>query len=343
MTTPRGLAALFTAAGMVAAGLTGCSTRAPSDQIILYYASGTGENKKFQECIEPGKAGSYPIDDETFALPTSLRTWNIRPEGGDSSTPIKSGTKPAKDGQPGPEVVIYATADFYLNTDCGKDGKDANSPVVQFWENTGRRYGVAVDGEDGVKADAWKTVLLNTLVPAEEKALREQTRNYTADELDANLDGVWTTMERQLGPLFIAELRAKVGGDYFCGTGYQRGKTVEWTEWVPAEGGMFKEEKRSGKCPPIRISITDVNFADSGIADARAKVFKAEQEAKAAYIRAQSDLEVAKIKAQEAALNAAYLELRKAEMQLEAAKACAANPNCTLVIGSGNNITVPAK
>jgi hypothetical protein len=335
--TPRLVAAFLAVA--VAASLTACSTRAGADEIYLYYASGAGDDKKFVECIQPGTAGSYPIDDEIFALPTSLRTWNIRPEGGDTNQPIKSGSKPVGN-QPGPEVVIYATADFYLNTDC-KAGKD--SPVVKFWENTGRRYGVAVDGEEGFKQDAWRSMLLNTLVPAEEKALREQTRNWTADELDANLNGAWGQMEKQLGPLFLDQLRAKVGGDYFCGAGYARGAEVEWSEWVADgtdEKGLtkFKEEKRKGTCPPVRISIIDVNFADPGIAAARASVFKAEQEAKAKLIAAQAELEQSRILG-EAAKNEAYLKLKQIEADLEAAKACAANPNCTLVVGaSGVNV-----
>lgn len=328
---------------------TACSTRAPSDSIVLYYASGAGDDKAFQECIEPGKAGSYPVDDEVFYLPTSLRTWNIRPKGGDSDQPIRSGTKPAAN-QPGPEVVVWATADFYLNTDC-TGGK--TSPIVQFWENTGRRYGLSADGEDGFQEDKWKTVLLNTLAPAQEKALREATRSYSADELDANLGGVWTQMERQMAPLFQQELRAKVGGDYFCGTGYQRGREVEWTEFVPDgvdDKGVAKvrEEKRKGKCPPVRISITDVNFADAGIAAARAKVFQAEQDAKAALIAAQSQVDVAN-KLAAAGRDAGYVRLRELEIQLaiaeknlEAAKACASNANCTLVLGT-NGVNVNTK
>lgn len=330
---------ILAAVGAVVVTAAGCATRPPADTIVLYYKSGALDDKQFQECIEPGKSGDAVWDNETYALPTSLRTWNIRPEGGDSNIPVKSGTKPVGN-QPGPDVSIYATADFYLNTDCSGGAK---SPIVQFWENTGRRYGLAAEGEETFKEDRWKVVLMNTLAPAEEKALREATRNYTADELDANLNGVWAKMERQMAPLFQKELRAKVGGDYFCGTGYQRGKEVEWTEMVPDgiddQGApKVKEEKRKGKCPPVRISITDVNFADTGIAEARAKVFKAEQDAKAALIAAQSQVNVAATLSQ-ASKDANYMRLRELEMQLEAAKACAANPNCTLVIGaSGVNV-----
>lgn len=349
----HGLAAALV--GVVAATLAACATRAPADSIILYYQSGAGENREWAECIEPGQSGGYPIDDEIFELPTSLRTWNIRPEGGDTNQPITSGSRPGQtvgpDGrptgvtQPGPEVLIWATADFYLNTDCGA-GKD--SPVVRFWEQTGRRFNVSVDGENGFNVDNWRGMLLNTLVPAEEKAIREATRGYSADDLDANANGVWAAVERQLGPSFNATLREKVGGDYFCGPEYRRGQEVTWREYqsdgVDAAGvAKFREVERRGACPPVRITITDVAFANGDIAKARADVYAAEQRAKAALIDAQSRADVAaKL---EQANTPAYIELQRIEAQLKAAEACRANPNCTVIIdGSGKaGVTVGAR
>lgn len=333
----------------LAATTAACATRAPSDQIVLYYKSGAGDDKKFGECIKPGKSGSYPVDDEIYYLPTSLRTWNLRPSGGDSDQPIRSGTKPKGD-QPGPEVAIWATADFFLNTDCRAG---ASSPIVKFWENTGRRYGVSKDGEEKFDEGAWKRMLVNTLAAAEEKALRTLTRAYDADALDANTGGVWADIERRMSATFQNELRAKVGGDYFCGTGYNGGNDVDWVELVDDgvdEQGLpkVKEEKRRGACPPVRITISDIGFADPGIAAARAKVFEAEQNAKAALIAAQSQVDVAN-KLALAGKDPGYVRLRELEVQLaiadknlEAARECAKNPNCTVVVttgGSGVNVT----
>lgn len=340
-------AQVTTAFGVVVAlafALMGCATRAGYDEIVLYYKSGAGDNKAFGECIDPGKAGSYPVDDEVYSIPTSLRTWNIRREGGDTDKAIESGTKPGPDGQPGPHVVTFAAADFFINTDCHK-GKD--SPVVKFWESLGRRYGVSEDGENGFKPDKFRTLLLNTIVPAQEKSLAEGTRFYSADDLDANTHGERGELERRMAPLFAAELRAKLGGDFFCGVGYDRGRQVEWTEWV-ADGAepdgrpRVKEEKRKGTCPPVRISITDIDYADAGIAQARANVYKAEQEAKAKLIAAQAELDQSRILGQ-AASNEAYLRYKAIEAQTRAAEACKANPNCTVIINGSAGVNVNTK
>ena len=343
-------------------GLTACASRAPSDMIMLYYTSGTGENKAFKECIEPGQSGSYPVDDETFSLPTSLRTWNIAVNDGDDNRPIVTGSlpdptlgpdgKPTGETRPGPEVSVWTTATFYLNTDC-RDG--AKSPIVQFWEKTGRRpwkdgHGVAVDDDNeegsGFKEDAWRVMLQNTLVTAQAKAIRVESRNYDADDLDSNTKNVWTLMERQLGPSFNAALRDSVGGDYFCGPQYRRGEDVDWTEYesdgLDAQGlPKFKEVQKRGSCPPVKISITDVGITNPAIAAARADVYAAEQRAKAALIDAQSKADVA-ARLEQVGNSTAYVELQRIQAQLEAAQACRSNPNCTVIIDGTGNASVTA-
>jgi hypothetical protein len=297
--------------------LTACSVRPNADEMYLYYTNGSVDTKAFQECVKPNGKGPWQANNDVFALPTSLRTWNIRPTGGDTDQAIQSGSKPTVNGsttQPGAGVAVYATAEFYLNTNCD-GGKD--SAVVKFWEQTGRRYGVSsASGE--FSQDGWNRMLLNTLVPAEEKAIREVTRNYSADDLDANTNGIWKQMEGALGATFQAELLAKTGGNYLCGPGYDRAKA---------------------DCPPVRISITDINFADAGIAEARARVFKAEQDAKAALVAAQSQVDVAN-KLGQAGKNPSYLELKKLETWLAGIQACAQNPNCTTFVGEPDGVAV---
>lgn len=348
---------IFLAVAAVVGTLTACSTYAASDQVILYYKAGTGDNREFGECIQPGQSGSYPVDDEIYALPTSLRTWNIRPKGGDTADPIASGTLPEtvnNASQPGPEVVVFATADFYLNSDC-KAG--AKSPIVRFWESTGRRYGISADGEDGFSQANFNKMLLNTLVPAEETALRQETRKFDADALDANTGNVWTTMERNLAPTFQRTLEDKLGGKYFCGTGFAGGAQVEWSEWESMQTAgpdgevnqpaldksgqpIYEEVKKKGTCPPVRITITDVNFKDPSIAKARARAYAAEQDANAKRIEAQGEADRAAI-LEGVGNSPGYVRLQEIEAQKQAAEACKVSKNCTVIIGDPGNTSLP--
>lgn len=341
--------------GTVVAGLLlslgACATRAPYNEVILYYAAGDLTNTHFQECIAPGKSGSAPVNDETYPLPANKRQWNIRPSNGDTADPIQSGTHPGPDG-PGPGVGVYANADFYLNIDCSK-GKD--SPIVRLWEDTLQRYGVSTDTNGSASGDGegfneknWVTALYKTLVPAEEDAIRAQTRLYTADDLDNNVGDIYARIERAMAPQFQQSLRDKLGGDFFCGVGYAGGKEVAWKEWVPdvdesgkqkvgADGApLVKEEDRKGSCPPIRVDITDINYSDPNVAASRAKVYAADQERRAKLIEADGELQKSNILGQ-AANNEAYLKYKQLEAQSAAAEACKANPNCTVIIDQTGN------
>lgn len=345
----RGLALLALAA--ITATTGACATRPASNVLLLYYQSGTLENKVFEECIRPGTSGSYPIDDETYTILTDTRTWNIAPQGGDSDQAIESGSKYGPDGQPGPTMKTWSATDFVINSDCA-DG--ANSPVVRFWETLGRRYEISSDNDEyGWRNDKWRELLLNTVVVAQRKALAEGTRFYNADDLEGNAHGERAELEKRIAPLFQQELRTKLGGDFFCGVGFRvdskgRAQEVEFDEYIPdgsepvdpakpdgAQRMKFKVEKRKSTCPPIRISITDVDYANPAIAAARADVYAAQQRARAAVIAAQGELDKANLLGQ-AASNEAYLRYKAVEAQMAAAEACKANPNCTVIIdGTG--------
>lgn len=318
---------------VVAAGLVGCAVRPPADEIYLVYSAGSGDDKKFKECVEPGTKGPQVVDDDYFALPTSQRDWTVAADGsGDTKDPFVVGSAPDSKGQAGPQMAIWATVDFYLNTYCG-DGKDANSPVVKFWEKTGRRtwadgHGIAVSGEDGFQEDAWVKMLQNRLVTVENDLLQTEARKYRPDDLDTNANDVWAKMENDLTAKFNAAVRDKVGGDYFCGVTYDRTKP---------------------DCPAMKIDITGIDYRDEGIQKARNDVRKAEEEAKAELIRAQAELEKANILAQ-ANRNPNYLEFARLEaqvetarLQLEAAKACSSNPNCTVIVGAPSGVNVGTK
>lgn len=340
------------AAVAVIATLGACSSRAEPDEIGLYYTKGSVEGTKFQECVEPSTKGPGTVNDEIYWLPTSLRTWNIQPEGGDTATPITAGSRPDATGQAGPQVHVWATTEFYLNSDCTDDaGKETTgAPIVLFWEKTGRRYGVtAADGDAG-----WLKMLQNTLVPVLERTMQSVTRNFTADELDANIEDTWAKAEALMRDEFTVQLRGKVGGDYFCGPEYQRDKEVTWNQKTvkrepstDVAGGKTEkftfgaDEPKSGTCPPVKVAISNVDYADKGLQDARAATRKAAEDAKKRLIEARAKVDESNILAKSAS-DPNYMRLKELETALAIAQACAANPNCTLVVG-GNGTIVNTK
>lgn len=329
--------AIMFAAAFTLASLAACGVRPPSDEIWLVYSAGSGDNKKFKECVEPGTKGPDVYDDEIFSLPTSLRTWNVsNSDSADSKNPFIVGSMPTG-STPGPQMSVWATVDFYLNTDCdisdANPGGKADSPVVQFWEKTGRRpwvdgKGIASDGESNFNEDAWIKMLENILVTVENGLLQVEGRKYSADDLDTNANDVWTKMEKDMSGRFNEAIRTKVGGDYFCGVAYDRKKD---------------------ECPQVVIDITSIDYNDPSVQTARNEVLAAKIRAEAEVTRARAQLEKARILA-EANNSPGYLELARLEaeleiarMQLEAAKACAANPNCTLVVGATGGVNVGTK
>ena len=331
MTRRKTVAGALVAGLLATLALTGCSTRASFDEIVLYYAAGAGDDRKFVECIEPGTSGKYPIDDETYHLPTSLQRWYIAADGGDTDQPIKTSSKPTKDGAAGLEMSIFAKVEFFLNTDCAK-GKD--SPIVQFWERIGRHYKVSTDG--AFSEGGWTNMLKKTLVPTEQSALRKFAKTYTSDELDYDLNGTYDKIEAAAGPELMRMLNDSMGGsDYFCGPAYVRGAKVKWTERQLDATGKPVDVEREGTCPPLKVEIVDINPADAEVAKQRNALFAAKQKAEADVVAAEAKAREAKLLG-EANKVPGYLELEKAKLQLQMVQACAASNNpggCINVIG----------
>lgn len=355
-------------------GLSACGTTPGSDMLVLRYDKGTGGGLKFKQCVQPNTKGGTSYNDPNIPLPTSIRTWNIRADGaGDSTTPIQTGTKPdapVTDGQghvitpaqPGPDVVVYTQASFYLNTDCktgGVKGKDsANSPIVQFWQTVGNRYQIAkpsTDDDPSKNFDIakFRTMLQATLVSAEEKALRQASRQFDADDLDTNAGGVWTQLEGQISNAFTTALTQNLGGsNFFCGPEYRRDASgrpldVNWTEQQPdpAHPGQFIPVQKHGTCPPVQINVQDINFANPAIAQARSSAYAAQQNARAQAITAQAQVDVAnKLKSggpEAAKIQEQQLELQKTQEQTKQVQACASSgAKCVVVVGGTGGVNV---
>lgn len=352
--TTRRLLGVAAVAALALSSQTACSAeRTELNELKLVYKSGYGDDRQFDRCIAPGQAGDWIADNDVFTLPTGKRTWNIADtEDADERAPIVSGSLPkidpeSKESRPGPAVTVWLTTDFYLNWDCGFDyskslkgqtGK-ADSPVVTFFNRTGRSAQIS-DNDGDFNPDAWKSMLRTTLAKVEMDVVQAETRKYDADEMDANLGDVYARMEAAMGPAFQRALNAKMGGEYFCGVEFDGGKPVNWTETTLGPDGKPVTKQASGKCPPVRIDITNIDLADQAIRDARVQAYVAEQQARAAKVKAESDQAVAKL-----AQDPNVMRLKEMENQRAIAEACArSGGGCTLIQGiNPGAVNIPAK
>lgn len=307
MTRARTLAALLVVAML--ATTAGCSTLAPPDQVGLFYYKGEFDGNKFHHCVKPGSSDEWEANNEVYWVPGNVRTWNIAKTGGDTATPITVAAKPENNQPSGVQVNVYPQTNLTLNTYCGDDNKDANSPLVQWWEKYGRRY--EANTEEG-----WKRMLQNTVVTALETATRNVVRGYSADLLVAGT--ILPEVQQRIAAEFAIELKRVVGRDYFCGPTFDRLKA---------------------DCPPVEVIVKDVDYTDPGIQEARNAKQKALEIAAAQVAEAEGKVRAAAAQ-KELYTNEAWLRLQELQMQLDAVKACAPAAGCTVVIGVNGSILV---
>lgn len=294
-------------------GAGGCTIAPQPDEIKLHYHGGPLEGNSFNKVVLPGQSESnWNVSDTVVGLPTSLRTWNIAPDSSDQTTPIVA---PAKDNVP---VSVWLQVNMLLNTNVEDQGDFRGGTLREFWEVIGRRYGA--DTEDG-----WLDMMKVTVVPALTKAVTDTVRAYDSDPLVYNTDGIYTEVQSRIGEQFQTELERLSGGDFFCGTSF----VPDWRDG-------------DGSCPKLELILTNVDFSNPAIQTARDGRAIAEEEAAAALIEAEGH--TAAQNELNAALNdPAYLEYLIAQMQLQAAQACAQGTNCTVIVGDGASPVVPTR
>lgn len=319
--------------GIVAVGAvvtaTACGTAVEPDVMAFKYSGGSHEGAKFDKCYTPGQVADAVVNDTNIFVLASNRVWRIAPDdGADSKEPIEIGTKVDANGNPGAKVKVFLKADFFLNTNCddpdGEKGplKAVNSPLIQWWETIGRRYGADVNPDDAPevqsKDEGWRNSLNATLVPVEQRALQDSGRTYSADDLDSGANGSWAAMESGVEKQLSEQLNKE--GNFYCGPGFNRANP--------------------SVCPAIRVTITDVFLSNPEVAKARENVAAAELQAKATKIAAESKLAEARILGDAAKVNASFVELEIEKIRLQQVQACASNPNCTVILGGGSGTGV---
>lgn len=308
--TQRGRVALFGAGGLLTIlAVAGCTVTPQPDEITLHYHGGSWEGHSFDKVVLGGdNAADYNIADANITLPTSLRTWNIAVDSEDQKEPI---VVPTKDGA---LVNVWSQANFVLNTNYDDVEGFPGGTLRQFWEAIGHRY-------DANTEDGWRDMMLVTVVPALEKATTDTVRSYDADDLVYNREGIHTEAQQAIGRRFLENLKRLSGGNFFCGPTFVRA---------------------SGQCPPPELLLKGIDFNNPSIQEARDERRK-EQELAAAALEKAEGLLAAQEALNEALNDPNYVRYLEAQMNLEAAKACAASPSCTFISGAGATPVLPVR
>lgn len=310
----RRFAALSVLGALLLGSAAACAEQAPPDQVGLYYAKGSLDGNHFDHCLVPGSADDALWNNEVHYLPTSVRTWNISPTSQDSQTPITVNSKP-EEGQPsGVQIDLWPQITLTLDTSCGDSNNDKNAPIVQFWERLGRRY-------NADQTDGWKNMLQNTVVTAFETSSRSVVRGYTANDLVSGV--VREQVQQEISTLFQQEIQRIAGGRFFCSPYYD-----------PRSPDPAKHE-----CGEVEVTLKDVDYTNPAIQQARDEKQAAIEKASALVAEAQGKVDAA---AKEGSLygNSAWVQLQIVQAQKEMVQACAANPNCTIIIGGDGSINV---
>lgn len=284
----------------------------PSNKIGLHYNGGPIEGQSFEKIIEPGSGQKFLGPADTLALlPIDQRSY-VTCKGEDVNGDTCDGPDIVAATKGGAEMRFRIGVSFKLNT--------GNDTLQQFYEQICRKF-------DCASGDGWDEMLQVQFRGPIEQAVQQSVRNYTVDQLFAgvNPDGQSTSILEDVQADIAADLKENinqfVGGDYFCGPGFDRSKPEV--------------------CPDFQFQITDAVPTDDGVRAAFAENLASAQDVITA--RNQADAEVAeaegKQRAQEALAGLYTDPAYVAYLNALAIQACADNSNCTLIVG-GNNTGV---
>lgn len=139
----------------LAISTTACVGPTPEEQTTtLQFAGGQfiRTAPEFLRCVSGGTKGPYDLGGLEYTYPADQRRVVFGGGDGEDRGPfiVKS-----KDGL---EMAVYGTLQYNLNTDCGDgEGKDAaDSPIVEFHRNIGRREASSFDEGPGNVPNGWR-------------------------------------------------------------------------------------------------------------------------------------------------------------------------------------------
>lgn len=322
------------AVGIALIALLAACGSTTADTVGLHYNGGPIEGQSFEQMIEPGSGSTWlgPAD-ALIRIPINKRDYTfcnqVRPE------PDEEGC----DGAPivvtalgGAEIAFSGGLSFVINT-------GTEESVRAFNELLCRKFDCA--NEDGLRADGWAELLRVNVRGPFEDTLQEIVREYTVDEVyagvpregsnesEAEAQSTLTRITNAAEEQLRDTINEFAGGQFFCGPSFNRANPET--------------------CPTLELVITEVQ-----VDEATEAAFEANVASRQRVIDSRNEAEASRIANEQENANRVATATAVAEaaaqpgtpeyvavLRAEAMRACALNPECTLVVtdgGSGLNV-----
>lgn len=251
--------------------LSGCSnTKTYASDCALIVGRGVGDTRSVKDVIHPGEQSHLKGDDEQFVVPCNARNFLVTPgnEHGDRHNPMTGTTKKVLDANgtplsPGTPVQAFARMYWTLNQDDNVLS-DRFFPVCRKYACASRTTN---GGED---TSNFSTPGWNGMLEENHSLIIDSAFQQAITQFDPNVwneQEEWPKVAEAMAPIFMEQMRSAVGSqnvDLFCGT---------WTPANPNDPG-----KGTGKCDPVRFTITSIQPQDPGVVQSYNATIKAQQD-----------------------------------------------------------------
>lgn len=277
--------------------------KTPADKIAISYGGGMFEGAQYQQTVEPGSGLVFNgLFDKWYEYPTTQRNYIVSSVEGEGDRANVDGIRAFTSDKV--ETVTELTVTFKLNT----------NEIRDFHEKIGLKFNAWED-------DGWDRMLNDNFRQPLENSVQQVIRQFDVDKIASDTE-VLTQVQDAVESTLKAEVNKLLGGDYFCGPGFEIGQE---------------------DCPNFKVVVKRISLPEGVVAaferqeTSAAEVVSAQNDALAKKERAEGE------KAQQEVLTQSLTPEYISYLEVLAQDKCAQNTNCVLVVGGGNgtNINVP--
>ena len=177
------LALLSTLALALAACSIGNTT---ASEVALQYGAGPLDSRVYVSCVPVNTREINDVNDDHYYYPAGQRDFTFAVQGGDAA-PLSANTKDSL------EIKVSGTVKFTLSTDCS-EFKDPTGKVwpggklQMFHELIANKFSAAPTEGGSSMQEGWKTLLINYLLAAIDRAVDNEALKYGYTDLYASAD-----------------------------------------------------------------------------------------------------------------------------------------------------------